>query len=263
MPAFYLERLRNGLQRGWHMLLPPTCLFCGGRGTGERDLCAGCAADLPRNSHACHICATPLMPLLSAAVPNSCVLCQTCQSTAPNYDRAFAPFRYQAPLDYSICQLKFNQRLAHARLLGALFAEALSMSNRPLPDCLIPIPLHSRRLRERGFNQSVELARPVAQRLHIPLHTQALERVRYTVPQTQLDARARQHNLRGAFVLKQALDGQRVALFDDVMTTSSTVNECAKVLRAGAVREIQVWVIARAGESTMSVCPTVTAVSAA
>lgn len=248
--AFYLLQLRNGLQRGLQTLLAPTCLFCGAPGSAGRDLCTGCAADVVRNINACQICATPLDSAASK-------MCAVCQAAAPVYDRAFAPFLYQAPLDYSICQLKFGGRLAHARLLGELFAVALRANNVPLPDCVIPIPLHARRLRERGFNQAVELARPVAQDLRIPLHAQALERVRYTVPQTRLAARARYSNLRGAFVLRQRLDGQCVALFDDVMTTSSTVSECARVLRAGAVRTIQVWVIARAGAVELSVYPTV------
>lgn len=250
--------MRKGCEHVLRMLLPPICLLCGAKAGTERDLCAGCAADLPLNSSACQLCATPLG---NAAT----TICAACLALPPLYDRAFAPFRYQAPLDYSICQLKFAGRLPHARLLGALFADAICASNVPLPDCLIPIPLHPRRLRERGFNQSLELARPVAQRLRLPLHAQALERVRYTVPQAQLHARARHSNLRGAFILKRPLHGQCVALFDDVMTTTSTVRECATVLRAGAVREIQVWVIARAGAAEMPAYayPTVSVASGA
>lgn len=248
--------LTSSLNSLLRVLLPPTCLFCGAAGAAQRDLCAGCAAELPLNVPACRVCA---MPLAEHALP----VCSACQTQPPIYDHAFVPFRYQAPLDFSISQLKFAGRLAHARLLGELFAAALRASQVALPDCLIPIPLHSLRLRERGFNQSLELARPVAAQLQIPLLTNAIQRVRYTTPQSQLHTRARYGNLRGAFILRQPMTGRRVALFDDVLTTASTVSECAKVLRSGAVREVQVWVIARAGVDSLASYPTVEPTSSA
>ncbi len=222
-----------------HWLLPPTCLLCGADGAGSRDLCAGCAADLPRNSAACPRCAAPLPVSVTG-------LCGGCHASPPNFDRAFVPFRYQPPLDALIKNLKFGGRLAHARLLGDLFAAALAERGGPLPDCIVPVPLHPLRLRERGFNQALELARAAARRFQIPLRATGLRRVRHTLPQTQLDARRRQINPLGAFALGDPLPGKRVALMDDVITTGSTIAECARVLRSGGATAIELWAIGRA-----------------
>ncbi len=228
------------LQRFHDILLPPTCLLCGATGGDGRDLCAGCAADLPRNVSPCSCCALPMSF-------GSSDLCEPCRTQPPLYDRTFAPFRYRPPLDFLIRRLKFNGRLSHARLLGDLFADALAERGGSWPDGIIPVPLHPRRLRERGFNQALELARPAARRFQIPLLTDGLCRVRYTPPQTRLDARARQTNPLGAFALGESLSGARIALLDDVMTTSSTVGECARVLRAGGVADLEIWIVGRAG----------------
>ena len=222
-----------------YLLLPPICLLCGAAGEAGRDLCAGCAADLPRNVSACTICALPL-PAGQAG------LCGHCCSHPPPYDRAFAPFCYQPPINFLIRQLKFSARLSYARLLSILFAEALAERGGPWPDCIVPVPLHSMRLRERGFNQALELARTAARRLNIPLQAEGLRRIRYTTPQTLLDTHTRQTNPLGAFVLNHSLTGSRVALIDDVMTTTSTISECARILRAGGVVNIEAWVLARA-----------------
>lgn len=150
-------------------------------------------------------------------------------------------------MDFLIRRLKFNGRLSHARLLSELFADALVERGSPWPDCIVPVPLHPLRLRERGFNQALELARTTAHCLQIPLLAKGLRRIRYTTPQTRLDTRARQTNPLGAFVLNHSLRGSRIALIDDVMTTASTVSECARILRAGGAADIEVWIIARAG----------------
>lgn len=247
-----LSIIQPAASAGWrwwlHLALPPTCVLCGAAGAEERDLCAGCAADLPHNRISCPVCATP--QAIFSTEP-----CAACRACPPLYDRAFAPFRYRHPMDFLIRQLKFSGRLSHARLLGELFADALAERGGSAPDCLIPVPLHPRRLRERGFNQALELARPVARRLRIPILAEGLRRVRYTPPQTRLDARARQSNPLGAFALGQALSGKRVALVDDVMTTASTVNECARVLRTGDVAEIEIWIVGRAGDAVLTDSP--------
>lgn len=230
------------LERLHHFLLPSICLLCGAAGAAGRDLCAGCTADLPRNSHACAICALPL------SLDNRAGRCSQCCARLPDYDRAFAPFCYRPPLDSLIRGLKFNGRLSHARLLGELFADALVERDGPWPNCIIPVPLHPLRLRERGFNQAMELARAAARRCQIPLMAEGLRRIRYTTPQTRLDARARQTNPLGAFVMERCMFGSRVALIDDVMTTASTVAECARILRTGGVADIEVWIMARASD---------------
>ena len=229
----------TGIQR---LILPPTCLLCGTRGAAGQDLCPGCAADLPRNADACPCCALPLPA--GQAGP-----CPRCLAHLPSFDRAFAPFRYQLPVDFLIREMKFHGRLIHARLLGERFAAALTERAAPPPDCIVPVPLHPRRLRERGFNQALELARAAARRWRIPLLPAGLRRIRHTPPQTQLDARQRLTNPLGAFVPGDALPGPRVALMDDVITTASTVAECARILRANGAADIEIWAISRAANT--------------
>ena len=222
-----------------HLILPPTCLLCGASGAAGQDLCPGCAADLPRNISACPCCALPLPAGQTGP-------CQRCQSQPLDFDRAFVPFHYHPPVDYLIQELKFHGRLIHARWLGERFAAALAERDAPPPDCIIPVPLHPRRLRERGFNQALELARIAARHSRIPLLPAGLRRIRHTPPQTRLDARQRQTNPLGAFAPGAPLPGPRVALMDDVVTTASTVAECARILRASGAADIEVWAIARA-----------------
>lgn len=231
--------LRAGLRRFEKLLLPPLCLLCGAAGARDRDLCAGCAADLPARDAACPQCALPLADGPGAR-------CRDCQRQPPSFDRAFAPYRYRPPVAYLIHGLKYHSRLSHARLLGELLADALAERAGSWPDCIVPVPLHPSRLRERGFNQALELARPAARRYGLPLLVEGLRRVRPTVPQTGLDARRRHTNLRGAFAVAQPLAGRRIALVDDVITTASTVEECASTLRAGGALGIDIWAIARA-----------------
>lgn len=217
-------------------LFPPLCLLCGAEGAAERDLCAGCASDLPRNTQACNRCAMPLSP--------PATVCGECLRHPPSFQRACAPFLYQTPVDFLIKGLKFHGRLAHARLLGELLGAELAARSEPLPQALIPLPLHPARLRERGFNQALELARPVARRLNVPLLNYG-RRIRHTPPQMTLNATARRANIRGAFQATGPLPVRHVAVLDDVLTTGSTLREFAAVLAAAGAETIEVWALAR------------------
>jgi len=148
-------------------------------------------------------------------------------------------------VSHLIRELKFRGRLANARLLGDLMAGALAASAAPPPDLIVPVPLHPARQRRRGFNQAVELARPVSVRLGIPLAPSLCRRVRNTAPQSQLDGSYRRRNVRRAFAIAAA-SPPRVAIVDDVMTSASTVAALAAVLRRGGARRVEVWVCARA-----------------
>jgi ComF family protein len=156
-----------------------------------------------------------------------------------------APYRYAAPLDRLIPALKFGGKLAHARLLGELLAEELAASGARRPELILPVPLHARRLRERGYNQALELARPVARALGLPLETRACTRLRATAAQSGLDLKARRANLRGAFAVP-ALGVKHVAVLDDVVTSGSTVAELARALARAGVERVDVWAVARA-----------------
>lgn len=224
------------LKNAQQWLLPPTCVLCHGPGEDGRDLCSGCADDLPHLKIACSRCAMPL-PVVG--------ICGACQHDPPPFDITRALFHYREPVDHLIQALKFNRKLYVARLLGDLMAQQLA-SIHPRPEAIIPVPLHPLRLRQRGFNQALELARPVAQRLAIPLLPQACCRGRDTAAQSGLDAVARHRNLKGAFTVDADVNLRHVALVDDVMTTGSTVAALAQALRHRGVERVDVWVIARA-----------------
>ncbi|MCW8808089.1 MAG: ComF family protein, partial [Rhodanobacter sp.] len=158
---------------------------------------------------------------------------------------AWAPFRYGWPLDRLEGRYKFGADLAAGRVLSTLWLrEAPPLS---LPCWLLSVPLHRSRLRQRGYNQALELARPLARGLGVPLRHDVLQRLRRTEAQTELDAISRRRNVRGAFVLRSGVTlPDHVAILDDVMTTGATLAECTRVLKRAGVQQVDVWALARA-----------------
>lgn len=224
------------------LLLPPVCCLCGDPGSAGANLCDGCHGDLPWNTHACAICA---MPLPSGATSAS--RCAHCLRRPPPFDAAFAALCYASPVDFLVTGLKYRARLDYARVLGELLADRLAAEpERIQPDRLIPVPLHSARLRERGFNQAVELTRPITRRLGLPLDYTSCRRARATQRQTDLTAGERRRNVRNAFAVIRPLSGARVAIIDDVVTTGHTISELARALKRGGAAHVQVWACARA-----------------
>ena len=211
------------------LIAPPVCVLCSGAGqhldeTWGLDLCIHCEAACPRAG-----------------------------TEPPPFDTAFCLFRYEDPVDVLIQRLKFQRDLAHARVLGTLFARAWGQSRRSLPECLVPMPLHVSRYRERGFCQTTEIARHIAQRLRSPagrplqVRCDLLRRVRATRAQSGLPAGERVANLRGAFACRPAAAmPQHVALLDDVLTTGNTVQAAMTALRVAGVARVDVWCCARA-----------------
>ncbi|WP_342780506.1 ComF family protein [Arenimonas fontis] len=156
-----------------------------------------------------------------------------------------AAFLYAPPLDRLLPRLKFHADLAAGRLLTQLALPAFMAA--PRPQALLPLPLHRSRLRRRGFDQALELARPLARALGLPLLTGGLRRRRATAAQSGLEARERRRNVRGAFAVPAGVPlPDHLALFDDVMTTGATLDEAARVLRTAGVRRVDLWALARA-----------------
>lgn len=240
--AVNLERLRSvdgWATRALRLLLPPRCLLCGSAGTAGRDLCAGCASDFVPNAMCCPRCALPL----SVPAP----LCGECLARDPPFGRAWVPFVYAHPLDLLETRFKFGADLAAGRVLADGMVDRAVADRPERPEALVPVPLHAARLRERGYNQALELARSLATAFGIPLRADLLRRLRATPPQTGLDAKTRRRNLRGAFaVAVDAVPPDHVALVDDVMTTGATLRECARMLRRAGVTRVDVWALARA-----------------
>jgi ComF family protein len=171
-------------------------------------------------------------------------VCGRCLADPPGYDATVAVFAYAFPADVLVQGLKFRSELSLAPLLAeALCAELGDTAIKP--DLVVPVPLHEVRLRERGYNQSMELARSIAARLHLPLDSGTCLRVRNTAPQLDLPWKERRENVRGAFSCARALDGKTVAVVDDVMTTGATLGEVASTLKKFGAARVVNWVVAR------------------
>jgi ComF family protein len=228
---------------GWlniiqNWIYPPTCLLCGDAGERWLDLCGACERQLPRIGASCERC--------GAALPEGAPSpCGRCLRQPPPFDSCRAAFRYEEPIRHLIHGLKFGHRYALARLLGEL-AAAHFRTQAEMPELIVPVPLHPSRYRERGFNQSLEIARHLGRNLNLPLEFHALARSRATRPQAELSAKERTKNIRGAFRLERRLEARHLVILDDVVTTGATVSELARTLRKAGIERIDVWAVARA-----------------
>lgn len=214
------------------LVFPPLCAICRRLlGDGRRDpLCGPCWQSLERIAPPwCRCCGTPL------GIEG---LCEACRRRRPDFAYARAAARYGDLVREAIHAFKFGRRPGLAEPLGDLLA-ALGLSALPgaAPDLLVPVPLHRRRKRERGYDQALLLARRLERAWGVPVAADALVRVTATAPQTDLDAVERRRNVRDAFAVTRAerIAGRHIVLVDDVLTTGATAGECARVLlRAGA-----------------------------
>ena len=200
--------------------MPLRCVFCGTRTReGEHYICVGCDADLPRIQ-------SPPPPVSSPCVHEA------------------APLAYEFPVDAAIKALKFRRKLFYAPALAQLLCDACSRLPSDI-DAVLPVPLHWRRRWVRGFNQALEIARPVARHLDIPIVTHVVRR-RATRSQSGLHARERAGNLRSAFGMRGRLESQHPLIVDDVITTGATIHEIARMLRRAGVPRISALAVARA-----------------
>ena len=264
------------LRRMYQFAVGPGCALCTAAHDGEFAVCADCIADLPRPpvGKQCPIC---------AEIESGGAICGRCLQSPPHFDATVAAFIYAFPMDRLVLKLKYGGGWPLAPTMAKLFHSALINFNSPMPDLIAPLPLHPSRERERGFNQSLEIARPLAKRLKIPMDASALIRVRAGLFQTsqpnwkerkrnvkgayqaakkdasalirvraglsqasQPNWKARKRNVKGAYQAAKKFDGMTVALLDDVMTSGSTLNEAARALKKAGANRVINWVIARA-----------------
>lgn len=235
-----MKKVYNWLSIIQDTLLPPTCILCGNPGFGRLDLCPSCHKHLPRNNLCCYRCAEIFTTPIAAPT-----LCGRCLSETPSFDETYAPFIHQEEIRHLITGLKFGAQFKNARLLGTLLAEHLQKTAER-PDCIVPVPLHNARYRERGFNQAFEIAKTVSKTLQIPIDFSSCMRHKDTPHQTGLSAKKRRQNLRRAFSVQKPIHTNHVAILDDVMTTGSTANALASVLKKAGASRVDVWVCARA-----------------
>lgn len=232
--------IQHWLRKSYYWLFPTHCLLCH-QLTADTDLCAACTAELPWLTGACPRCGAQQHNRLLPELP-----CGACLTNPPPYDNTVALFQYAAPISHWVLALKFRDKLLYARVLGKLLAQRITQhypTNKP--EWIIPVPLHPLRLRQRGYNQALEIARPLAKHLTIPLLHRDCQRTKATEPQASSTAQQRRRNLNGAFWLHPNFRAQHVALVDDVVTTGSTAAELAHTLKRAGVTTVDVWCCAK------------------
>ena len=219
--------------------LPSLCAIC--QGWGAARVCGNCRQ---RHVGAVLRCAT-----CALCVPSGVTRCGACLHEAPPFAAAVAAVDYAFPWNTFVTGLKFHAALDLAPTMAGLLADAVRQTGRPLPSCVLPVPLGHDRLAQRGLNQAWELARRVARQLELPAHADLLERRIDTPHLAHLPREGRAQAIRGAFGLtpgaSRQVVGQSLALVDDVMTTGATAAEAARTLRAAGAASVALWVFAR------------------
>ncbi len=228
------SRLRTQLHVWLHGALPQLCALCAAP-AGPRLLCAACADALPRIGKVCPGCALP--------TPEGRA-CAACRERPPPWRHAVAAFAYAYPLDRLLHALKYRGATAYAPLFAGALVERLLHDAPTPPDALVALPLSPARQRDRGYNQAIEIARPLARTLGLPLVT-GLRRTRDTPPLAGLPWRERQRLVNHAFAADPCVAGRAVALVDDVLTTGATLRAATRALHAAGAASVDVWVVAR------------------
>ena len=216
--------------------LPAICSLCNQHHRGHSAICAECHAHIKPIGPACYHCALPL-PL------GDFLVCGHCCKKKPYVDHAIAAYRFEEPLRTLLHEFKYHEGLYLCSFLATLILNTLPPAAKET-QCLIPVPMHIKRLRQRGFNQAAELTKQLGQTLQRPYHLSLCKKIINTVPQASLNAQQRSKNLRDAFYVNP-LPYQHVTLVDDLLTTGSTVNELAKTLKEQGVRRVDVWCCAK------------------
>jgi ComF family protein len=206
-------------------------------------LCAACIKAMqPRTGGYCPQCG-----LIFGQNDDPTTVCAQCRHKSPPWNALHFYGNYTGKLRELILSYKFNNSLGKTRFLANIAHQAFAKNSTRMPDIIIPVPLHTRRLLWRGFNQSIELARLLGKELNTPMLTDGLIRTRHTIPQTRLGLAERQSNIKDAFAAKPSkVQGLFVLVLDDVYTTGATLRECAKTLKRAGAAGVEVLVLARA-----------------
>jgi ComF family protein len=229
------------------ILFPPICHLCKVfiPDAGDVHLCPRCLEQVTSIcSPHCSVCGIPF-----ATEDGIDHICGPCLAHAPSYHAARAAFVFAGPVQDLIHRFKYSHKTHLHRPLALMTARHLAaFAAGTAAELIVPVPLHKKRLRWRGYNQAVLLAAVLAKEWRLPVARSALQRTRWTEPQINLAADERQQNVKGAFAVvdPRAVLGRRIILVDDVFTTGSTVEECAKTLKKAGAAEVSIVTVARA-----------------
>ncbi len=230
--ATKLRRVRRQIA-DW--LTPQRCDVCQ-QVHSETLVCNDCYPSLPFQAGCCDRCGQ------SYAATET--YCGRCIESPPYFDRCFSAFRYESPISDQIQHLKYGDCPSLARKLAQLMVRELVANNITKPQLLVPVPMHHQRLHTRGFNQAALLCRHLANELKIEHQLGLVRKTRSTAPQVDLTLMQRKSNLRGAFTVTRPTVNSDIAIIDDVLTTGSTANEIAKLLKRNGANDVQVWTLA-------------------
>ncbi len=224
----------------YRLLLKQHCILCASHQGGSIGICAECLHDLPWH----HQMQCPQCAMLSDGL-----ICGSCLNSPPYFDAVHALFRYEYPLDKLLQHYKYRESLHLANTLSALWREKLRQEKHTATssalNLMIPMPMHPTRLKQRGFNQALEIARSLSLESNIELDYQSCRRIKLTPPQATLALKDRVKNIRGVFSCETKLQGKRIVLVDDVITSGASLNELAKTLKQAGAAHVECWVIAR------------------
>ena len=230
-------RFTKPIQSLVNWLLPATCVSCKTSiAANSSPACIECYQALPFHIDFCQQCGQSL--------PANVDVCGRCLEHSLNFDACFCAFRYEDPIDQHIRAFKYSKHPELAIPLAGLLHDELFANEIERPQLLLPVPIHHKRLRQRGFNQATELTRHLSKRLQIPYDSNLLEKHTLTEPQVALTHKQRMKNQRGSFRMKMQTNVKHVAIIDDVVTTGSTASEIAKILKRNGVDYVQVWGVA-------------------
>lgn len=235
------QLISSAFKKAGAMIYPKDCLHCNGAGHNGMDLCQRCLQRLTWVEYACSRCALPLSS-------SNAAVCGACSNRELYFDYASTPFHFDGFIRDAIYQFKFNHKLNQGKLLAELLLRHIEEQQLEVPELIISVPLHKKRMRQRGYNQALEIARIVSKELGNELDYDSVYRNRDTSVQMDLPAKQRHKNVKDAFSVKEnstILKNKHVCIIDDVMTTGNTVNEVAKCMRKAGVERVGVWCIAR------------------
>ena len=224
--------------QGANAIPPAICFLCEDYVDPGHLVCNPCRLDFAVIRRAC--------PRCGKEVSHANLPCPSCSTRPPRYDHLIAPFHYAYPISLMIKFLKYNNNIELSGEFGRALASAVEARGRPLPEAVVPVPLHPLRAALRGYNQAGEIARVVAAQLRLPVELGMVKRTRHTLPQFNLGPAQRLRNINGAFSFRSGSGCRSVAIVDDVVTTGTTVNELAGLLKQAGLKTVEVWACARA-----------------
>ncbi len=200
-------------------------------------VCRACLNDLPWHpKNACPQC----------GLASDGNICGSCLSSPPDFDATHAVFLYSFPIDAMMVRYKYGNMLNLSHTFGQFLAEKIGVEDYSKEiDLIIPMPMHPHRLKERGFNQALEIAKALTKKCKQKLDFKSATRSKLTPPQASLPLKERVKNIKGAFKVSGNLNGKRIAIVDDVMTTGASLNELAKTLKKAGAEHVECWVVAR------------------